>query len=101
MPVRPGFRVLPQVCQFCPLDICKAHRLRSCDQHWLFFLLRRSLGIIIALLLLAFTFTNLVIKPIEETGKTPQKMYTSAAPNENIGLANWTIVAVSKILWSK
>jgi hypothetical protein len=75
--------------------------LRSWDRHWLFLLLRRSLSIIIALVLLAFTFTNLVIEPVEETGKTPQKMYTSAAPNEDIGPANWTVVAVSKILWGK
>ena len=53
------------------------------------------------LVLLAFTFRNLVIEPVEETGKTPQKMYTSAAPNEGIGPVNWTIIAVSKILWGK
>jgi hypothetical protein len=73
--------------------------LRSHDQHWFVFLLRRIFTIVIALALLAFSFTNLVLAPVEETGMTPQKIYTSEVSSnfKDITDANWSIIAVSEI----
>jgi hypothetical protein len=76
--------------------------LRSHDWHWFVFLLRRILTVAIALALLAFSFTYLVLKPVQEVGMMPQKIYTTPAYTRfanNIVDENWSIVAqaVSKI----
>jgi hypothetical protein len=85
------------VCQFCTLDIHKVHHLRSQDRHWFVLFLRRFFTIVIALALLAFSFTNLVLEPVQETGMTPQKIYTTAVFSRTIVDGNWSIVAVSEI----
>jgi hypothetical protein len=83
---------------FCTLNIHKVHHLRSHDRHWFVFLLRRIFTIVIALALLAFSYTNLVLEPVEETATTPLKMYTAfSAFSKDIVDANWSIIAVSKI----
>jgi hypothetical protein len=38
-----------------------------------------------------------VLAPVEETGMTPQKIYTSTSDFEDINQVNWSIIAVSKI----
>ena len=55
--------------------------------------------IFIALALLVFSYTNLVLEPVEETGKKPQKIYTTPWFSEyrDVVGGNWSIVAVSKI----
>ena len=51
------------------------------------------------MLLLVFLFTNLVLEPIQETGMTPVKLYTTKyIPDRlNIDDINWNIIAVSEI----
>lgn len=47
--------------------------------------------------LFAFGFTELVLAPIQETGRTPQKLYTTAVFPSDTNLeskVNWKIVAV-------
>ena len=86
------------MCQFYTLNIHRVHHLCSHDRHWFVILLRRIFIIFIALALLAFSYTNLVLEPVQETGRTPQKMYTTASDAAiNIVDGNWSIVAVSKI----
>jgi len=51
------------------------------------------------MLLLASFFTDLVLGPIQETGMTPVKLYTTKVPpfNVKIGDNNWSIIAVREI----
>ena len=97
-----NFRGLNQVCQFCTLDdIHRIHRLRSHDRHWFVFSLRRFFTIVIALALLVFLFTNLVLEPVQETGATPHKLYMAPMPSvsindESVDDKNWSIIAVSE-----
>ena len=69
---------------------CHSH-----DQHWFVFLLRCFFTIIIALALLTYAFTNLVLEPIQETGMMPQKTYTTVVFSETIPDGNWSIIAIS------
>jgi len=79
-------------------DIHRIHHLRSHDRHWFVFSLRRFFTIVIALALLVFSFTNLVLEPVQESGATPHKLYmASASTSKSIDIGNWSIVAVSKI----
>jgi hypothetical protein len=79
--------------------IHKVHHLRSHDRHWFVFLLRRIFIIVIALALLAFSFTTLVLEPLQETATVPQKIYTTDATSSSktIDGGNWSIIAASKI----
>jgi len=66
---------------------------------WFLFLLKSICTFIIMMLLLVFLFTNLVLEPIQETGMTPVKLYTTKyIPDRlNIDDINWNIIAVSEI----
>ena len=99
-PSTPWFPGSPSGVLICCLEIHKVHRLCSHDRHWFVLLLRRIFTIAIALALLAFSFTNLVLEPVQEAGMTPQKIYTTPAYTtfiHDIVDGNWSIVAVSKI----
>ena len=74
--------------------------MHSHDQHKFVPILRRIFTIVIALVLLAFSFTNLVIEPVQEAGMTPQKIYstpTTLSLKDDVVGEHWSIVAVSKI----
>ena len=95
-----SFRGRHEVRQFCTLDIHEVYRLHSHDQHTFVPLLRRIFTMVIALVLLAFSFTNLIIEPIQEAIMTPQKIYTTPTTQslkDGVAGENWSIIAVSKI----
>ncbi|KIJ91264.1 hypothetical protein K443DRAFT_686171 [Laccaria amethystina LaAM-08-1] len=71
----------------------------SHDQHKFVPFLRRIFTMVIAMVLLAFLFTNIIIEPAQEAGMTPQKIYitpNTAALNQDIVGENWSIVAFAR-----
>ncbi|EDR07395.1 uncharacterized protein LACBIDRAFT_327869 [Laccaria bicolor S238N-H82] len=73
----------------------------SHDQHKFVPLLRRSFVTVIALVLLAFSFTNLVFGPVQEAAMSPYKIYTTPTTltlnNPAVVGENWRIVACSQL----
>lgn len=72
----------------------------SHDQHKFVPLLRRSFVTVIALVLLAFSFTNLVFGPVQEAAMSPYKIYTTPTTltlnNPAVVGENWRIVALAR-----